>query len=66
MLVREVRIMELEADVKEMKRLPKALSDKTDSRGAPSMVLLWERSLKDLLDGGPDICSIKDVNVRYL
>ena len=62
--------MELEVDIKEMKGLLKALNDKIDvlikSRETLSMVLLSERSLKEFLDGEPDIYSITDVKVRYL
>jgi hypothetical protein len=65
----EMRNMELEVDIKEMKGLLKALNDKIDilikSRETLSMMLLSERSLKEFLDEEPDIYSIKDLKVRY-
>lgn len=65
----EMRNMELEVDIKEMKGLLKALNDKIDilikSRETLSTMLLSERFLKEFLDEEPGIYSIKDLKVRY-
>lgn len=62
--------MGIEAEIKEMKELLQALNNKLDmlieSRETLSIMLLSERSLREFLEGEPNLYSIRDLKVRYL
>lgn len=61
--------MTIEVDLKEIKNLLTALNKKIDmlmeDRETLSLLTLAEKSLKNFLEKEPDVCSIKDIKVRY-
>jgi hypothetical protein len=61
--------MSAESDLAEIKKLLLDISRKLDEmieeRETTSMMKLSELSLKEFLEGEPDIYSIKDLRVRY-
>jgi len=61
--------MTIEVDLKEIKNLLTALNKKIDmlmeDRETLSLLTLAEKSPKNFLEKEPDVCSIKDIKVRY-
>jgi len=61
--------MTIEVDIKEIKELIYALNEKIDmlieAKETLPLMMLAQRSLKEFLEGEPDIYSISDVKVKY-
>ncbi len=60
--------MTIEVDLKEIKSLLSEVSSKIDSlleqKDTSALMALEEKSLKDFLEGEPDIYSIKDIKSK--
>ena len=60
--------MTIEVDLKEIKSLLCEVNSKLDSlleeKDTYALMTLEEKSLKDFLEGEPDVYSVKDIKVR--
>jgi hypothetical protein len=69
MKTKNMGIMEIEAEIKEIRELLSILNRKMDvligEREMFSVMKLAEGSLKEFLDDEPDLYSLKDLKVRY-